>query len=108
MVGLVSGSLLSFRSTCSLDTDTGWESIPLMSSRALVSLSLETVVVGKVDELEEDAGRSISCLEGVMDVEEDKLEEELDDKPQTTIGKIWTVPSATGNFFLKKFTFHWR
>ena len=49
-------SLRSFLSTCSLDTDTGWESIPLRSSRALVSLSLDTVVVGEEDELEEDAG----------------------------------------------------
>ena len=39
-----------------LDTDAGWESIPLRSSRALVSLSLDTVIVGEVDELEEDVG----------------------------------------------------
>ena len=39
----------------------------------------------EVDELEEDLGWSISCLEGVMDVEEGKLEEELVDKPGTTI-----------------------
>ena len=40
-----------------LDTSTGWESIPLSSSRDLVSLSLDTVEdvrVGEVDELEED------------------------------------------------------
>ena len=46
-------------STCSLDTGTGWESVPLKSSRALVSLSLDTVedvMVGEVDELEEDVG----------------------------------------------------
>ena len=55
-VGLVNGSLLSFRSTCELDTDAGWESIPLRSSCAPVSLSLDTVVVGEVDELEEDVG----------------------------------------------------
>ena len=42
-------------------------------------------MVGEVDDLEEDVG-SISCLEGVMDVEEGKLEEELVDKPGTTIG----------------------
>ena len=30
--------------------------------------TVEDVVVGEVDELEEDVGRSISCLEGVMDV----------------------------------------
>ena len=30
--------------------------MPLRSSRARVSLSLDTVVVGEVDELEEDVG----------------------------------------------------
>ena len=38
-------------------------------------------MVGEVDELEEDVGWLIFCLEGVMDVEEGKLEEELVDKP---------------------------
>ena len=56
LVGLVNGSPRSFRSTCELDTDAGWESIPLRSSRARVSLSLDTVVIGEVDELEEDVG----------------------------------------------------
>ena len=37
-------------------------------------------MVGDVDELEEDVGWSISCLDGVMDVEEGKLEEELVEK----------------------------
>ena len=46
----------SIRSTCELDTGTGWESIPLRSSLSRVSLSLNTVVVGEVDELEEDVG----------------------------------------------------
>ena len=50
------GSPRSTRSTCELDTGTGWESIPLRSSRARVALSLNTVVVGEVDELEEDVG----------------------------------------------------
>ena len=63
----------SFRSICLLGTDTGWESIPLRSSLALVSLSLDTFMVGEVDELEEDVGRSISCLESVIDVEERKV-----------------------------------
>ena len=37
-----------------------------------VSLSLHTVVVGEIDELEEDVGWwSISCLDGVMDVKEE-------------------------------------
>ena len=43
-------------STCELDTGTGWESISLRSSLSRVSLSLNTVVVGEVDELEEDVG----------------------------------------------------
>ena len=38
------------------DTGTGWESIPLRSSLSRVSMSLNAVVVGEVDELEEDAG----------------------------------------------------
>ena len=46
----------SFRSTCELDTGAGWESIPLRSSRVPVPLSLDTVMVGEVDELEEDVG----------------------------------------------------
>ena len=56
LVGLVDGSTRSVGSTCELDTGAGWESIPLRSSRARVSLSLNTVVVGEVDELEEDVG----------------------------------------------------
>ena len=50
LVGLViNGSSRSIRSTCELDTGTGWESARLRSSRARVSL----FVVGEVDELEE-------------------------------------------------------
>ena len=59
----------------------------------LATLSLDTVedvMVGEVDELEEDVRWSISCLEGVMDVEEGKLEEELVDKPGTTIAICFT------------------
>ena len=63
----VSHSIIA--STCELDTGTGWESIPLRSSFSRVSLSLYTVVVGEVDELEEDVGWLISCLEGVIEVE---------------------------------------
>ena len=91
LVGLVNGSPLSFRSTSSLDTCTEWESIPLRSSLSRVSLSLNTVVVGEVDELEEYVGRLLSCLEGVIDVEEGKLEEELVDKPRTTIGTKFSM-----------------
>ena len=46
----------SFLSTCLLDTVAGKESIPHRSLRALVPLSLDTVMVGEVDELEEDVG----------------------------------------------------
>ena len=53
-----------------LDTSTGWESIPLRSSLSRVSLSLNTVVVGEEDELEEDVEQCLSCLEGVIEVEE--------------------------------------
>ena len=70
LVGLVNGSPRPFRSTCELDTDAGSESVPHMSSFALFSLSLDTVIVCEVDELEEDVGLSISCLEGVIDVVE--------------------------------------
>ena len=45
----------------------------------------------EVDELEEDVGWSISCREGVMDVEEWDPEEELVDKPGTTIGTKFSV-----------------
>ena len=93
-VGLVNGSLRSVRSTCELDTSTGWESIPLRSSRARVSLSLDTVedvMFGEVDELEEDVEQCLSCRESVIDVEEGKLEEELADKPGTTIGTKFSV-----------------
>ena len=91
------GSPSSIRSTCELDTGTGWESIPLRSSRARVSLSLNTFVVGDVDELEEDVGWSFSCLEGVIDVEEWELEEELADKPATTIGTKFSVIALYSN-----------
>ena len=66
-------------------------SFPHGSPRScLATLSLDTiedVMGGEEDELEEDVGWTISCLESVMDVEESKLEEELVDKPGTT---IWT------------------
>ena len=90
LVRLVNGSPRSFLSTCSLDTDTGEESVPHRSSLVLVSLSLDTFLGVEVDELKEDVGWSISCLEGVMDVEEGKLEEVVD-KPGTTIGTKFSV-----------------
>ena len=49
-------------------------------------------LVGEEDELEEDVEQCLSCLEGVMDVEEGKLEEEeLVDKPKTTTGTKFSV-----------------
>ena len=50
------GSPRSISSTCEFDTSTGWESILLRSSLSRVSLKLTTVVIGEVDELEEDVG----------------------------------------------------
>ena len=46
---------------------------------------------GYVDELEEDLGWLISCLEGVIDVEEWELEDELVNKPGTMIGTKFSV-----------------
>ena len=48
--------------------------------------TVENVMGGELDELEEDLGWSISCLEDVTDIEEGKLEEELVKKPETTKG----------------------
>ena len=48
--------------------------------------TVEDVTGGEVDELEEDLGSSVFSLEVVTDVEEGQLEEELVDKPGTTIG----------------------
>ena len=53
---------------------------PTQTFRARVSLSLNTVVVGEADE-----------LEVVIDVEEWELEQELADKPGTTIGTKFSV-----------------
>ena len=68
LVGLGNkGSHLSIFSI--LDTGTVWKSNPLRSSLSRVSLSLNTVVVSEVDELEEYV-KLRSCFEGVIDVEE--------------------------------------
>ena len=104
------GSPRSCHSTCLFDTAAGKWSVPHASPRALFSLSLDTVadvVVGEVDELEEDVGWSISCLEGVMDVEEGKLEEELVDKPGTTIGTKFSVLQIIRIPSLMRFLDHW-
>ena len=55
------------------------------------SISVEDVMGGEVDELEEALGWPMSCLKGVMGVEEGKLEEELVDKPRNTIGTNFSV-----------------
>ena len=77
-------------STLKLDTGTGEVSLSVRSSLSRVSLSLDVAVVGEEDELEE-VEQCLSCLEGVIDVEERKLEEELVDKPGTTIGTKFSV-----------------
>ena len=105
MVDLVNGSPHSFRSTRSHDTETGWQSVPHRTSRALVSLPLDTVVNGEVDELEEDGEQGLFCLEGVIDVEEGKLEEELADKPGITIGTKFSVLHGIRTPFLMRYGF---
>ena len=57
---------------------------------------------GEVDELEEDVGWSISCFEGVMDVEEGKLAEKLVDKPGTTVGTKFSVLPCIRTPFLMR------
>ena len=70
-----------------------WHSygIGIYPTQVSPSSSSRTVIVGEVDELEEDVGWSISFLERVMDVEEGKLEEELVDKPGTIMAICFTV-----------------
>ena len=60
---------------------------------------------GEENELEEDVGCSFSCLEGVMDVEEGKLEEELVDKTGTTIGTKFSVLHSIRIPFLNEMWF---
>ena len=55
-----------------------------------ISLSLGAVVVGEEDGLEEDVER-ISCFESIIVVERSELEEELVEKPRTTIGTKFSV-----------------
>ena len=45
-------------------------SLSVRSSLSRVSLSLDVAVVGEEDELEEDVEQCLSCLEGVIEVEE--------------------------------------
>ena len=77
-------------STLGIDTGTGEVSPSFRSSFSRVSLSLDDVV-GEEDELEEDVKQCLSCLEGVMKVERWELEDELVDKPGTTIRTKFSV-----------------
>ena len=92
LVGLVNNGLpRSVHSTLEIDTGTGEVSLSVRSSLSRVSLSLDVAVVGEEDELEEDVERCLSCLEGVIEVEGCEPEEELFDKPGTTIGTKFSV-----------------
>ena len=70
-----------------LDGNLSYSDLPVLE----ISLSLDTVMVGEVDELEEDVGWSIFRLEEVIDVEEWEMEEEFDDKSGITIGTKFSV-----------------
>ena len=79
MVGLATLLVIGFTAnngchrsitTLKLDAGTGEVSLSVRSSLSRVSLSLEVVVVGEEDGLEEDVEHCLSCLEGAMDVEE--------------------------------------
>ena len=56
-------------STLKLGTGTGEVSLSFRSSPSRVPLSLDVVVVGEEDELEEDVEQYLSCLERVIEVE---------------------------------------
>ena len=56
-------------STLELDIGAGDVSLSVRSSFSRVSLSLDIVVLGEEDELEEDVEQGLSCLEGVLEVE---------------------------------------
>ena len=63
-------------------------SLPIRSSRSRVLVSL---TVGDEDELEEDVEQWLPCLESVLEVDESDPEDELADKPGTTIGTKFSV-----------------
>ena len=73
-----------------VDTLTGEMSLSIRSSRSQVSLPLD-VTVGDEDELEEDVEQWLSCLESVLEVDWSQPEDELADKPGTTIGTKFSV-----------------
>ena len=70
-----------------VNTVTGEMSLSIRSSRSRVLVSL---AVGDEDELEEDVEQCLSCLEGVLKVDESDPEDEFD-KPGTTIGTKFSV-----------------
>ena len=74
-------------SSTKLDTGIGEMSLLVASSPARSCISL---TVGEEDEAEEDDEECLSCLEGVLKVDEDHPEDELD-KPRTTIGTKFSV-----------------
>ena len=65
-------------------------SLSIRSSLSRVSLSLD-VAVGDEDELEEDVEECLSSLESVLEVDRSDPEDELADKPGTTIGTKFSV-----------------
>ena len=92
-----------------LDTDTGWKSIPLRSSLALVSLSFDSCGWWSGRDWRRRRMINLPCLEDVIDVEEWELEEELAEKPGTTIGMKFSVLHCIRNtVFLWDVVFdHW-
>ena len=71
-----------------VDTVTGEMSPSIRSSRSRVLVSL---TVGEEDELEEDVEQRLSCLESVLEVDGSDPEDELADKPGTTMGMKFSV-----------------
>ena len=89
-------------STFELDTSTGGDSISFWFCPSRISLSLDVVVVGEEDELE-DVKRCLSCLEGLFEVDEDP-EGDLD-KPGTTTGTKFSVLQIIRISFLMRYGF---
>ena len=78
------------RSSTLVDTVTGEMSLSIRFSRSRVSLPLD-VTVGDEVELEEDVEQWLSCLERVLEVDWSEPEDELADKPGTTIRTKFSV-----------------
>ena len=77
-------------STLEIDTVTGEMSLSIRFSRSRVSFPLD-VTVGEEDELEEDVEQFLSCPESVLEVDRSEPDDELVDKPGTTIGTKFSV-----------------